>query len=86
MTNLNAMLKKLQQGMVAVVGIPFDENSSFSRGPALASKRIRKALNSGSANLCTEHGLEKALGFFHYEPLPTSRKSSARQGLTPIPG
>jgi arginase family enzyme len=60
MTNLDAMLKKLQPGMVAVVGIPFDENSSFSRGPALAPKRIRKALNSGSANLCAEHGLEKA--------------------------
>jgi len=60
MTNLDAMLKKLQPGMVAVVGIPFDKNSSFSCGPALAPKRIRKALNYGSANLCAEHELEKA--------------------------
>jgi agmatinase len=44
--------------MVAVVGIPYDENSSFMRGPALASARIREALHSGSANLCSEGGID----------------------------
>ena len=39
---------------VAVVGVPLDENSSFLRGPALAPRRIRDALQSGSANWCTE--------------------------------
>ena len=48
----------LQPGMVAVVGIPYDENSSFMRGPALAPARIREALHSGSANLCSEGGID----------------------------
>jgi agmatinase len=43
---------------VALLGIPFDANSSFLRGPALAPPRIRQALFSGSANLCTEDGLD----------------------------
>src|SRR5262249_16196651 len=41
---------------VVVVGVPFDANSSFLRGPALAPARIRAALNSGSMNLCVEDG------------------------------
>src|SRR5512146_35194 len=39
---------------VAVVGVPLDENSSFLRGPALAPRRIREMLQSGSSNWCTE--------------------------------
>jgi len=41
---------------VIVVGVPFDANSSFLRGPALAPTRIRAALQSGSMNLCAEDG------------------------------
>jgi agmatinase len=41
---------------VVVVGVPFDANSSFLRGPALAPARIRAALHSGSMNLCVEDG------------------------------
>jgi arginase len=44
--------------MVAVVGVPLDENSSFMRGPAGAPARIREILNAGSANLCAENGLD----------------------------
>jgi agmatinase len=50
--------ENLQSGMVAVVGIPFDANSSFMQGPALAPARIRKAWNSGSMNLCAESGID----------------------------
>lgn len=46
--------------MVAVVGIPSDENSSFLRGPALAPTRIREALLSGASNLCAENGTDLA--------------------------
>ena len=46
--------------MVAVVGVPSDENSSFMRGAALAPPRIREALHSGSANLCAENGVDLA--------------------------
>lgn len=43
---------------VAAVGIPLDENSSFLRGPALPSARIRSALHAGSMNLTTEDGID----------------------------
>ncbi|HJO38488.1 MAG: agmatinase [Vicinamibacterales bacterium] len=41
---------------VTLVGIPFDESSSFLRGPAEAPPKIREALHSPSANLATEAG------------------------------
>ena len=51
-------IENLQSGTVAVVGIPFDDNSSFMQGPALAPAKIRKAWNSGSMNLCAESGID----------------------------
>ena len=51
-------IENLQPGMVAVVGIPFDDNSSFMQGPSLAPAKIRKAWNSGSMNLCAESGID----------------------------
>src|SRR5258708_15377094 len=45
-------------GLVKVLGIPLDENSSFLRGPAQAPEHIRRALYSDSANMCTESGLD----------------------------
>lgn len=50
----------LKPGMVAVVGLPSDENSSFMRGAALAPPRIREVLHSGAANLCAESGIDLA--------------------------
>jgi agmatinase len=44
--------------MVAILGIPSDENSSFLRGSARAPRSIRQALQSGSSNLCAENGLD----------------------------
>ncbi|MFQ5568491.1 MAG: agmatinase [Rhodothermales bacterium] len=55
---MNALPDDLRPGTVAVLGLPTDENSSFMRGPALAPPRIRDALHSGSANLCSESGLD----------------------------
>ncbi len=48
----------LPEGQVAVVGLPWDEQSSFMRGAALAPPRIRDVLHDGSANLCTEDGAD----------------------------
>jgi agmatinase len=45
-------------GGVAVLGVPFDGNSSFLRGPADAPALILDALVSPSGNLCSEHGLD----------------------------
>lgn len=44
--------------MVAVLGIPFDANSSFLRGAALAPPRIRAMATDGSSNYFSELGLE----------------------------
>jgi agmatinase len=43
---------------VSMLGIPFDANSSFLRGPARAPRLIREALYSDSTNLWTEDGLD----------------------------
>ena len=40
---------------VSILGIPFDENSSFVRGTALAPPRIRQAFYSPSTNLFSEN-------------------------------
>lgn len=43
---------------IAILGIPFDANSSFRKGPALGPDRIRECYFSDSANLWTENGLD----------------------------
>ncbi|MFC2029527.1 agmatinase [Chloroflexota bacterium] len=48
----------LEPGMVALLGVPYDENSSFLAGPALSPDRIRETLLSGESSLCTEHGAD----------------------------
>jgi agmatinase len=58
MSDFQESLDVLQPEIVTVVGIPYDENSSFMRGPALAPARIREVLHSGSANLCSEGGID----------------------------
>ena len=58
MSDFQESFDVLRAEMVTVVGIPYDENSSFMRGPALAPARIREVLHSGSANLCSEGGID----------------------------
>ena len=43
---------------LALLGLPFDANSSYLRGPALAPPIIRAALRSDSSNLWTENGTD----------------------------
>lgn len=50
----------LAPGTLALLGVPWDEGSSFMRGPAGAPAIIREQLYSGSANLCTESGIDLA--------------------------
>jgi len=42
----------------ALLGVPWDEHSSFLRGAALAPPAIRAAMRSPSSNLSTESGLD----------------------------
>jgi arginase len=51
---------------ISLLGIPFDANSSYLRGPAQAPKMIREELYSGSSNLWTEDGIDLGRkGMFH---------------------
>ncbi len=43
---------------IAVVGIPFDEKSSFMQGAADGPRAIREVLNDTSGNFWTESGIE----------------------------
>ncbi len=58
MNRLDKTDPPLQPGDVAILGLPWDENSSFLSGPALAPEKIRQVLHSGEGNLCAENGLD----------------------------
>lgn len=47
--------------MLKLLGIPFDKNSSFLQGPALAPPLIRKMDTDGSANRFAENGMSIAI-------------------------
>ena len=47
-----------EKNIVAIVGVPYDEQSSFMRGAAKAPPKIREAYHSNSTNKCTESGLD----------------------------
>lgn len=60
--------------MIQLIGIPFDANSSFLKGPSFAPQRIRLMDKEGSANAFSESGLEvknhvnyKDCGDLHFE-------------------
>lgn len=44
--------------MLKLIGVPYDANSSYIKGPALAPKHIRLMDEEGSANRFCEHGKE----------------------------
>lgn len=48
--------------MLHIIGIPYDSNSSFLKGPALAPPRIRLMEQDGSANAFSEDGIELIKG------------------------
>jgi arginase len=60
MSNLAECVNSSKPGMVTVIGVPSDENSSFMRGAALAPARIREILHAGATNLCAENGIDLA--------------------------
>lgn len=43
---------------ICILGIPFDQNSSYRKGPALGPNRIRESYFSESSNLWSEKGLD----------------------------
>lgn len=57
-TKQNIHCDDLQKNMIPVVGIPFDQNSSYRQGAASAPVRIRESFYNESANLWTENGID----------------------------
>ena len=51
-------VKNLKNNDVVLIGILSDANSSYKRGSAAAPGFIRRSLHSGSANLCSETGVD----------------------------
>ena len=57
--NVKAMTPgQLTSGDIAVLGVPFDEYSSFMKGPANAPHKIREAFHSNSSNTSTENEID----------------------------
>jgi agmatinase len=56
--DIAAVNKGMKPGMVGIIGVPTDENSSFMQGAALAPARIREALHAGAMNLSAENGID----------------------------
>jgi agmatinase len=52
------MAKNLNLEIPVLLGIPFDANSSFLRGPAKAPPLIRKAFHCDSSNMWSETGVD----------------------------
>ena len=51
---------------ISLLGIPFDANSSYLRGPAQGPQAVREELHSGPSNLWTEDGIDLGRpGSFH---------------------
>lgn len=59
-TTLQTAIGDLEPGSVAVLGLPWDESSSFVRGAAEAPPHIRQALHSPASNLACEAGVDLA--------------------------
>ncbi|MFC1515477.1 agmatinase [Thermodesulfobacteriota bacterium] len=59
---LKTLLEQNAGRKIAVMGIPYDANSSFMRGPAEAPPLIRQALFSGASNMWTETGVHLGAG------------------------
>ena len=80
------------QSEVVLVGLPFDENSSFLLGAALAPPLIREAIYSDASNLWTENGLDLGVpsrlsvagDFESFENIENSLLAVLHRSLRPI--
>lgn len=67
--------------MIKLIGVPFDGNSSFLKGPALAPSRIRQMDKDGSANSFCERGKDVSSGLAYHDlgdmPFATNNSGQA---------
>jgi len=78
----------MNENTVGIIGIPFDEKSSFLKGAAKGPDQIRKTLHDGSSSFVTESGLElidgthyKDLGNISINEFPADVESGILKGL-----
>lgn len=57
MTDFGGAIKRAEDYDLAVVGVPYDEKSSFLKGPAKGPRAIREASTSACINAWTETGV-----------------------------
>ena len=57
MTNFGGAVKKRKEYDIAILGIPFDEKSSFLKGPAKGPQSIRSTSTDKAINAWTELGI-----------------------------
>ncbi|MCP4718769.1 MAG: agmatinase [Desulfobacteraceae bacterium] len=74
----------IDKDSICILGIPFDANSSFRKGPALAPSKIRESYFSDSSNLWTEQGvdLETLNGLYDVGDVDCSEESSTFDAIT----
>jgi agmatinase len=58
MTNFGGAVKKCREYDFAILGVPFDDKSSYLRGPAGGPKAIREASTDKAINAWTELGID----------------------------
>jgi agmatinase len=76
--------RTIDKESICILGIPFDANSSFRRGPSLAPSRIRESYFSDSANLWTELGIDLGTlkGLYDVGDVDCSDTSTAFETIT----
>jgi agmatinase len=57
LTNFGGAVKKRQEYDIAILGVPFDEKSSFLKGPAKGPQSIRAVSTDKAINAWTEPGI-----------------------------
>ena len=62
MNGFQESLDNVKPGEVAILGLPFDANSSYMRGPAQGPARLREVLYSNAGNWSTELGFDLSGG------------------------
>ncbi len=86
MKTLNSTIdpQTLDKESICILGIPFDANSSFRKGPSLAPSRIRESYFSDSSNLWTEQGidLEALKGLYDMGDMDCSDTSTNFDAIT----
>jgi agmatinase len=60
--SIKEVLSRYPEAKILLLGLPYDESSSFMQGTAAAPKKVREALYSPATTLWTETGFDLSIG------------------------